>query len=664
MLSVPVTENGPVTSTGIGDSEAVSAPAPSTTASTAVQNPATSAGAVPAMGAARNVADLLREAARRYPERPAVIAAEGSRTWAQLDAAVDAGVAALTASGVTRGERIVLALPTGADLVASMFVAARAGLIAVPIGHSRGDTGAFADRVGAFVAITDDRDSGLPIALSSAKVAQWWAASPNPTPPPAVGGGEDLAMLARVRADRAVMLSHRAVLAAVAAIGSLGELRLQDAERVLQVLPIYHLAGWVVSFLPLTLVGGACVLPEVGFDSVSVSVARPGAGTEAAVSEPDQRDDQRDAASAGRRATESALRAAHEHRVTVVPGAPGFFHHLVHVPGAERALSSVRLLTSGTAPLEAEDFGQVRALLGQPVWEGYGLSESASVVSSSLVTGTAHRASVGRPLPGIDLRIIGPDGTDVTPPLGPETAGAAAEHDVFDVVAEAPDAGEVGRIAIRGATLFSGYWPDGKGGPGSDGWFVSGDIGFLDDAGELHLVDRAAETVTVAGFTVYPREVEDVLSTHPYVAEVAVIGMPGGDGHEQVVAVLVPREGTRPTSDDLDEFVSERLPLFKRPGAYHLVDALPRTEVGRLDRTAVQRGYAAATGLPLTRLTAVPDGSGGFVAGAPEHASAEPASEPDVAPEPVAGLDELGSRLPGTGNRMDRGDQDTDEDLF
>ncbi len=661
-------ENGPVTSPVIGDSGPSGAPRKKDRAvlsSTPVDLP----------GGIRNVADLLRAAARRYPDRPAIIAADGTRTWAQLDAAVDAGVAALRAMGVTRGERIVIALPTGADLVASMFTAARAGLIAVPIGSSRGDTGAFADRVGAFAAITDEQDHGLPVAVDPARLAQWWTADPVSEPPAAVGGGEDLAMLARVRAERAVMLSHRAVLAAVTAIGELGSLRLQDAERVLQVLPIYHLAGWVVSFLPLTLVGGASVLPEVGFDSVSVSVAVPGAGTEAAASA-----DVPDSASPGRRATESALGAAHDHRVTVVPGAPGFFHHLVHVPGAERALSSVRLLTSGTAPLEPDDFAHVRTLLGQPVWEGYGLSESASVVTSSLTTPAPHLGSVGRPLPGIDIRVIGPDGTEVTPPVGPETAGAAAEHDVFDFVAEAPDAGEVGRIAIRGATLFSGYWPDGGGGPGADGWFVSGDIGFLDDAGELHLVDRAAETVTVAGFTVYPREVEEVLIGHPYVAEVAVVGMPGGDGHERVVAVLVPREGKRPTEDDLDEFVRARLPVFKRPGAYRLVSALPRTEVGRLDRTAVQRGYAAATGLPLTRLTAVPDslagdGSDGPSAGSADGSEAQPAAPdggtaegadnaPDVAPEPVAGLDELGTRLPGTGNRTVRGDQDTDEDLF
>ena len=668
MIEEPVHENEPVSSSGIGDSGSSSV----TTASagwvdSAGRGTTGRSGGLRLPEGTRNVADLLRFAAHRYPDRPAIIGADGTRTWGQLDAAVDAGVAGLTAMGVTRGERIVIALPTGADLVASMFTAARAGLIAVPIGHSRGDTGAFADRVGAFAAITEDSDHGLPVAVDRARLAQWWSSgskpgsnpSSNQEPLHAAGGGEDLAMLARVRAERAVMLSHRAVLAAVTAIGELGELRLQDAERVLQVLPIYHLAGWVVSFLPLALVGGASVLPEVGFDSVSVSVARPGAGTEGAAP-----GDPQEGISAGRRATESALQAAHEHRVTVVPGAPGFFHHLVHVPGAERALSSVRLLTSGTAPLEAEDFAQVRTLLGQPVWEGYGLSESASVVSSSLVAGTPRRGSVGRPLPGIDLRVIGPDGTDVTPAVGPETAGEAAEHDLFDFVAETPDAGEVGRIAIRGATLFSGYWPDGKGGPGADGWFVSGDIGFLDDAGELHLVDRAAETVTVAGFTVYPREVEDVLAAHPYVAEVAVIGMPGGDGHEQVVAVLVPREGKRPTADDLDEFVSDRLPVFKRPGAYHLVPALPRTEVGRLDRTAVQRSYAAAAGLPMTRLTAVPAGSEAPSDGTVIDAGEAAQTQPDVAPEPAAGLDELGTRLPATGNRVERGDQDTDEDLF
>ncbi len=602
-----------------------------------------------------NVADLLRGAAARHPDRPAVIEGAGTRTWAELDAAVDAGVAALSSLGVQPAERVVISLPSGADLALALFTVARAGLIAVPLGPARGDTGAFADRVGALVAISDEQDHGLPVALHTSDLQAWWDAAPQPNPAPAVGGGEDLTLLARARGDRAVMLSHRAVLAAVDAIGGIGALRLRDHDRALQVLPMYHLAGWVVAFLPLAMVGGACVVPAVGFDSATVGVGVHGGSAQGG-----------DAAAAGRLATEAALEAAHTHRVTLVPGAPGFYHHLVAVPGAERSLSSVRLLTSGTAPLEPDDFSLVRSLMGQPVWEGYGLSESASVVTSALRTAKPQHGSVGRPLAGIELRVVGPDGRDANAAEGPETADDAEPvlHDPLDFVAEVPDAGEVGRIVIRGATLFSGYWPDGGGGPGSDGWFVTGDIGFLDDAGELHLVDRAAEVIKVAGFTVYPREVEEALATHPYIAEAAVIGMPGVDGQQQVVAVIVPRQGKHPTPDDLAEFVSELLPAFKRPAVYHLVDALPRTEVGRLDRASVQRRYARAAGLSPPRLAAVGDGAGGADSDVASEQPAEEGAPPDVAPEVAGDLAELGARLPGTGSREDRGEQDTDEDLF
>ena len=142
---------------------------------------------------------------------------------------------------------------------------------------------------------------------------------------------------------------------------------------------------------------------------------------------------------------------------------------------------------------------------------------------------------------------------------------------------------------------------------------------------------------------------------------VAVIGMPGPDGQEQVVAVLVPRAGTHPTPDDLTEFLGGQLAAFKRPAVYHLVSALPRTEVGRLDRGSVQRGYARAAGLPLSRLTSVgPWGPGE----SNDVADAGEVDGPDTAPEAVADLAELGTKLPGTGNRVARGDQDTDEDLF
>lgn len=644
------------------------------------------------VGASANVADLLRSAAGRYPDRPALLSASGTRTWAVLDRAADAGARRLAGLGAAPGERVVIGLPSGADLALALYAVARAGLIAVPAAPGA-DLGDLADRVGAVASIAAGRDRRLGIALGTADVAEWWttAAGADRAPFESIGGGEDLVLLARARGERAVMLSHRAVLAAVTAIGQLGVTRVRDGDRVLQVLPLYHVAGWVVSLLPTALVGGAAVFPDVGFEVATVAVGVPG-GTGSIADQ-------------GRAATTAALRAAADHAVTVVPGAPGFYHHLLADPDAVRSLASVRLFTSGNAPLAAADEAAFRARYGQPVWEGYGISESASVVTTSLVTPAPVRGSVGRPLAGVELRVVGPDGQDLAAetdlPAATERDGEAADdvdaparveadRDPLDTVADAPDAGEVGRIMIRGATLFSGYWPNGGGGPDADGWFLTGDIGFLDDGGELHLVDRAAEAVIVAGFTVYPREVEDALAAHEDVGEVAVIGVPAADGHAELVALLVPAGDRAPDEAQLREVVATRLPVFKHPAVYRVVDDLPTTEVGRIDRDEARRRFGPAAGQALRALSAVPDPDApagdrvdpGRVDGAtpgpaqgpgaadpsvadPATGTAEP--DPDVSPEPAGDLDELGSRLPGTGDRNDRAERardDTDEDLF
>ena len=656
-------------------------------------------------GPAANVADLLRSAASRYPDRPALLSASGTRTWAVLDRAADAGARRLSALGAAAGERVVIGLPTGADLALALYAVARAGLIAVPAapGTNLGD---LADRVGAVASIAAGRDHRLGIALGAADVADWWGADAAPFD--SIGGGEDLVLLARARGERAVMLSHRAVMAAVAAIGELGVVRVRDGDRVLQVLPLYHVAGWVVSLLPTALVGGAVVFPDVGFEVATVAVGLPGGTGPIA----DQ----------GSAATSAALRAAADHAVTVVPGAPGFYHHLLADPDAVRSLASVRVFTSGNAPLAAADEAAFRARYGQPVWEGYGISESASVVTTSLVTPAPVHGSVGRPLAGIELRVVGPDGQDLAadadlPPADEPTDEAAdgsqqvpptdPDRDPLDTVADAPDAGEVGRIMVRGATLFSGYWPNGGGGPDADGWYLTGDIGFLDDGGELHLVDRAAEAVIVAGFTVYPREVEDALAGHEDVAEVAVIGVPAADGHAELVALVVAAGNHPPDDAQLREFVATRLPVFKHPAVYRVVDDLPRTEVGRIDRNEARRRFGPAAGQALRTLVAVPDADARAADGTADPASADPAPAggaeppstdrptsgstgsstnsstasppdgaadgatdeaqepgPDVSPEPAGDLDELGRRLPATGDRAERARDDTDEDLF
>ncbi len=604
-------------------------------------------------GRAANVSDLLRTAASRFPGRPALLAAGETRSWADLDRAVDRGVAALRLAGLRTGDRVVVSMQTSPGIVAALFAVARAGMVAVPITPSQPEIDAVVRTVRARGAIGDQPVITADVVLRPAAIGEWWDAQPEqsePTGPTALptaeSGGEDIAVLARAAAgDRPVMLSHRAITAAVVAIAAAPSLHLRSDDRAILVLPTYHLAGWVTAFLPLCTVGAAAVIPD-----------QPTPGTTW---------------------VDVVLSTIRSQRVTVIPGAPSLYRRLTKAVGVERALSSVRLMTSGAAPLDPGDASAIRSLTGQAVWEGYGVSESSSVVSTSLMTRAARIGSVGLPLPGIQLRIVGDDGVDLN--AKPADEQSAVDTGFDDPAADAAAGGEVGRVQISGPTLFSGYWPDGEDGPDDSGWFGTEDLGYLDDGGELHLVDRAAETVRIAGFTVYPREIEDVLTAHPYVRDAAVIGAPGRAG-DAVVAVLVPLWGTHPTTADLDEFVAQRLPVFKRPQRYLLVDRLPRNEIGRIDRRAVgplyERGKSSemVSSSPgesaefAAEVMLVDDAGESPEAGPVDPNEAEPSTKapdaPDVRPEAAAPLEKLGTRLPRTGGRERRGTDDTDDDLF
>lgn len=588
-----------------------------------------------------NIADAVRLATLRNPRADALVTAETAHSWGELahamvhgagvlssvadrsTATTDGSAAAAAHRGGGRGERVLLALPTGPELAAALFATALSGHIAVPVDPNRTDLGWAANRVQARWIITDvtelkistSADPVQPKILTSADIRSWWHADP------AAAGfdpefaahkaawGDDIVLLARAsRPGPPVMLSHRAIIAAANAVSSSLPEALKPTDRVAQVLPLYHVVGLVTAFLPAALAGAAVVIPT----------------------------DEADRAGA-------TLDAITRHRVTVLPAEPTLYRQLRRAPDFERSLATVRLMTSSSSPLDPVDFAAIRAATGQAVREGYGISEAASAVTSTLMSASPRPGSVGTPYPGVELRIADHRAGD-DPDL-PDSSDIADLVDIAD-----PDGG-LGPIAIRGDVLFSGYWPDGRDGPDEEGWFVTGDIGYSDDAGELHLVDRADETIRVAGFTVYPREVEDALVGHPFIADAAVVGVPGRAG-DTVAAVLVAQAGTRPTSADVTEFLSAVLPPFKRPTVYQLVDVLPRTEVGRLDRAAIRASIAqqhdvSEDDVPDRALTLVPlDGEG-------------------TSPEQAAPLSELGSRLPSaTGPGARRGAHDTDEDLF
>jgi long-chain acyl-CoA synthetase len=482
-----------------------------------------------------NVADLVTAAARRGADHPAIIdGASGARvSWAELDAAVDAGAAALLAAGLAPGDRVVLRLPTSLALCGGVFAVLRAGGVAVPVAADLPD----------LALQTVLSDSGATLLLDAEHQGPQQIGGPKAVQARRPRGGADLAVLAYTSGTsakpRGVMLSHRALLANVAQCAALRPAPVTAADRVLLALPLYHAYGLGCGLLQTAWAGATAVLME-------------------------------------RFTAEDALRVIEEHRVTTVAGVPPMFAALLELD-RERlrsGLATVRLLTSGAAPLDPAVLAGFRAATGHPIFEGYGLTETAPVLTSNLVGGAVKPGSVGRPLPGIELRLVDADGS-------PMTVDESEPED------DEEDAG-TGLVAVRGANLFSGYWPDGQHGPDADGWFVTGDVGYLDSDGDLHLVDRANDLIIVNGFNVYPHEVEAVLALLDEVADAAVVGVPNTRTGEAVRAVLLLRAGAQLTAARVIEHCTDRLARFKVPTIVEFAETLPYSITGKVSRSRLR----------------------------------------------------------------------------
>ena len=227
----------------------------------------------------------------------------------------------------------------------------------------------------------------------------------------------------------------------------------------------------------------------------------------------------------------------------------------------------------GSAPLLKETFDEFKSRTGHTILERYGMTETAPVVSTTLVSGAPKAGSVGRPLPGLDVRLVDEAGSEV-------------------------DEGDPGEVWVRGPSVFRGYWPDGAGGPDAHGWFRSGDIAYADDAGALHLVDRRREVILVNGFNVYPREIEVVIESMSQVAEVAVLGVPDDVTGEGVLALVVPRMPI--TADDVLAYCSTRLARFKTPSVIRIVDSLPHSGAGKVAKGRLRDVYGDLPTEPKT----------------------------------------------------------------
>ncbi|WP_156758039.1 AMP-binding protein [Actinokineospora pegani] len=485
------------------------------------------------------IADLVAAARARVPAHTALVdgTTGASLSWARFDAAVDAFARTLVAQGLTQGDRVVLMLPNGIDFCVALFGVIRSGGVAVPIDTEvpAREAARVVEHSGAAFGLGVDAPTALPAPDLDAPAAE---------PFPAVGGGEDIAVLAYTSGTaglpRGVMLSHRALLANVEQCSALRPTPVNTADRVLLAVPLSHAYGlsalWQVAAAGAT----GVLLDRFGVDR--------------------------------------ALAVCQERRVSTIVGVPVMYRAFV-TAGAERlgeALSTVRLATSGAAPLDPRTLAEFRVETGLSIYEGYGLTETGPVLTSTLASGVAKPGSVGKPIPGVELRLVDSDGS---------TLEVVPDED--EVYYTEEDTG-TGLVAARGPNLFSGYWPDGAHGPDAEGWFRTGDVGYLDTDGDLRLVDRANDLIIVNGFNVYPHEVERVVGELPEVAEAAAVGVPDERAGERVKVVLVLRPGAELTEEAVRAHCADHLARFKVPEAVEFTLELPHSVTGKLSRAGLR----------------------------------------------------------------------------
>lgn len=311
--------------------------------------------------------------------------------------------------------------------------------------------------------------------------------------------------------------------------------QITSADWLLHALPIFHIHGLFVAINSLLMAGGS-MLFLAKFDAVDILRLLP--------------------------------------RVNLLMGVPTFYTRLLDQPGLTReAVAHMRLFISGSAPLTAETHKAFFERTGMAILERYGMTETGMNTSNPL-DGERIAGTVGFPLPGVELRITDPGKAE--PTLLPQ--------------------GEPGMIEVRGPNVFQGYWrmPEKTAEElRADGYFMTGDIGFVDDRGYVQIVGRNKDMIISGGFNVYPKELEEILDTLPGVVESAVIGVPHPDFGEGVTAVLVASKGQAPSEAQVLAALDGKLARFKQPKRVLVVDALPRNVMGKVQKNVLREQFKA-----------------------------------------------------------------------
>ena len=471
-------------------------------------------------------------------------------TYHGLRGQVDALASALASAGVARGDRVGIALPNGLPMIVSFLAASIAGTAAplnpaykedefrfylddtnarvliLPPDGAEAARRAAGDRV-RILTVAIDSDGTVKLASSGAGTAG--ASAPTPTV-------NDVALILHTSGStgrpKRVPLTHANLSISAQNVAHSYALGADDVSMC--VMPLFHVHGLVASTLATLATGGTVVVPAK-FNPLSF------------------------------------WRVARDQRVTWYSAVPTLHQLLLaraeagapKPEGAER----LRFIRSCSASLPPQVMHDLEAAFGAPVLEAYGMTEAAHQMASNPMPPAARKpGSVGR-------------GTDV-------------QISIMDAVGRHLPAGERGEVVIKGPNVITGYEnnPEANASSFVDGWFRTGDQGFLDADGYLTLVGRIKELINRGGEKISPREVDEVLLAHPAVAEAVCFGVPHPTWGEEVAAAVVVREPV--TESELLAYCRERLADYKRPKQIHLTDAIPRTATGKIQRRIVAQAYS------------------------------------------------------------------------
>lgn len=454
----------------------------------------------------------------------------------------------LTKSGLTPGDRVAAQVEKSPESLALYAACVQAGLIFLPLNtaYTVGELTYFIENSGAALIVCDAaNEPGLaPIAArQGAQVKTLNGDGSGSLTETAASQPTDFATVDRTSDDLAAFLytsgttgrSKGAMLTQDNLLSNSDVLaeywRFTAKDVLLHALPIFHTHGLFVATNVTLLAGGAMIfLPR--FDPDVMINLMP--------------------------------------QATTMMGVPTFYTRLLNDPRFTRDLTAhMRLFISGSAPLLAETHERFETLTGHRILERYGMTET-NMNTSNPYDGDRRAGTVGFPLPGIELKVTNPE------------TGATLPDDT------------VGQIEVRGANVFKGYWqmPEKTAAElRDDGFFITGDLGKIDDDGYVHIVGRNKDLIISGGYNIYPKEIELVLDEQPGVLESAVVGVPHPDFGETVVAVLVANPGQTPDIDAMAPAIAQSLARFKHPRKLIVIDELPRNTMGKVQKNILRDRY-------------------------------------------------------------------------